>query len=172
MPTRSRRGFVPRRSRGAAPAWGMIQVTEQTLAPSAKALIGSFILSNPPLGETVLRTRVRISVRSDQAAAIEFQIGAFGMMVVTDTALGVGVTAIPGPADEGSDDGWFVHQAIVQGSRSSGISGVDYEIDSKAMRKVEEGYSIAIMAESSSVAGNGGFVILTSVRLLSKLTEG
>ena len=172
MATRSRRGFVPRRARRAAPAWGFIQITQTNVAASAKLLLGSFILSNPPLGETILRVRARISVQSDQVIAQEFQIGAFGMILVTDTALGIGLSAIPGPADDGGDDGWFVHQAIVQQSFSaSQPNPVVYDIDSKAMRKTEDGYSIAIMVENSALAGAGGFQICTSVRLLAKLTE-
>ena len=171
MARSARRGFVPRRTRRAAPAWGMIQITETIVAPSAKTLLGSFILSNPPLGETILRTRVRLSVASDQAAAKEFMIGAFGMILVTDTALGIGLSAIPGPADDGGDDGWFVHQPIVQQTLSTSQDVHIYDVDSKAMRKVEDGYSIAIMVENSALAGVGGFKICTSVRLLAKLTE-
>jgi len=171
MPTRSRRGFVPRRTKRAAPSWGMIQITQQTVAPSAKVLLGSFILSNPPLAETILRTRIRLAVSSDQVSSKEFMIGAFGMIVVTDTALAVGLSAIPGPADDGGDDGWFVHQPIVQDTLSNSQGEHVYDIDSKAMRKIEDGFVIAIMVENSALAGVGGFTISTSVRLLAKLTE-
>jgi len=171
MATRSRRVAVRRSGGRSAPSWGMIQITQQTIAASAKLLLGSFILSNPPLGETVLRTRCQLWVGSDQTATDEFQIGAFGLMVVTDAAIAIGTTAIPGPADDGGDDGWFVHQAIVQKFIPGATNVMAYTIDSKAMRKVEDGYAIAIMVENSALAGVGGLTISTSVRMLTKLTE-
>ena len=171
MPIRSRRGFAPRRTKRAAPAWGHVEIIETTIAASSKVLLGSFILSNPPLGETVLRVRVRISVITDQTAAREAQLGAFGMIVVTDLAVAAGAASIPGPSTDGADDGWFLHQAIVGQNPLVTFGGVHYDIDSKAMRKVEDGGAIAIMVENSAGAGVGGFKILTAVRLLAKLTE-
>ena len=172
MARSARRGFAPRRTKRAAPAWGYTQsATELTIASDTKVLLGSFILSNPPLGETILRTRCRLWVRSDQAAAIEPQTGAFGLIVVTDRAVAAGAASIPGPATDGGDDGWFVHQQIIQASASTGISGVGYEIDSKAMRKVEDGGEIAIVIENLSPTVATGFIISFSVRLLAKLTE-
>ena len=109
MAARSRRGFVPRRAKRAAPAWGYVEIPNTIVAAGNKTLLGTFILSNPPLGETILRTHIRLWVGSDQVAVAEFQQGAFGMMVVTDRAAAAGAASIPGPFTDGGDDGWFVH---------------------------------------------------------------
>ena len=169
MAARSRRGVAPRRVKRAAPAWGYVEIIKTVIAPGAKLLLGSFILSNPPLGETVLRTRARIFVISDQVATDEDQTGVFGMIVITDRAAAAGAASIPGPSTDGGDDGWFVHQLIVQSFIPGGESGHAYDIDSKAMRKVEDGGVIAIMVENSHVTL--GLGIITAVRLLAKLTE-
>ncbi len=42
---------------------------------------------------TIVRTYLEVAVRSDQAAAIEQQITAVGMAIVSDQAVAVGVTA-------------------------------------------------------------------------------
>ena len=146
-------------------------MTQTSVTGSNKVLLGSFILSNPPLGETILRTRIRLDVTSDQAAAAEFMVGAFGLIVVTDRAIASGAAAIPGPATDGGDDGWFVHQSINQSHALAGGGVRTYDIDSKAMRKVEDGGEIAIMVQNAGLAASGGFLITTSVRLLAKLTE-
>ncbi len=172
MARRSRVGFAPRTRKRAAPAWGFLGATSTAaVAADSKVLLGSFVLSNPPLGETILRTRAQLWVSSDQDSVIENQIGAFGMIVVTDRAIAAGAASIPGPYTDGGDDGWFVHQPFVQRNAASGVvtSGVIYEIDSKAMRKVEDGGEIAVMVENASVTH--GILVIFAVRLLAKLTE-
>ena len=93
-----------------------------------------------------------ISVGSDQISTIESQSGAFGMIAVSDLAITAGVVSIPSPVTEGNDDGWFVWQPFVQtieGSTSASHSE-QYDFDSKGMRRIQEGFTIAIVAENSS----------------------
>ena len=164
------RGFAPRARKSSAPAWGFLGVaTHSVIGASSKVLLGTFILSNPPLGETVLRTRARLSVITDQAVAAEQQIGAFGLIVVTDRAAAAGAVSIPGPFTDGGDDGWFVHQIISQQNGLSGLTDAQYDIDSKAMRKIEDGGEIAIMVENGGTSH--GFNFIFAVRLLAKLTQ-
>ena len=121
--------------------------------PATKILAALFVLDNPGISETIRRTRGLISVSSDQIAAAEDQVGAFGLMKVNDIAAAVGAASIPGPFTDGNDDGWFVHQFFCQrGSAvvASGDLSVQYEIDSKGMRTIEEGFSIAVMIENAS----------------------
>ena len=56
---------------------------------------------------TVVRTRFKYMVISDQAAAIEIQAGAIGMAVVSDQSVAVGVTAVPTPITDMGSDLWF-----------------------------------------------------------------
>ncbi len=121
----------------------------ETLAASSQTL--SAVLSAGALllrPFTVLRTHMLLTVRSDQQAAIENIIASFGMIVVTSQAAGIGVTAIPSPSSISGDPDadWFVWQALqneffidINGTDGIGVdgsNGVQYTIDSKAMRKV------------------------------------
>ena len=141
-------------SRGRRPGgtWGRNLSALQTTVPAAsKVLVGSFALSTPGIGETVRRTLGEVGISSDQTGAIEQQLGAFGCIVVTDTALAAGVASLPGPATESSDDGWFVWQGLMRrGDASLTAPIIDvFKFDSKAMRRNEEGFSVALVAENT-----------------------
>ncbi len=150
------RAIQPKRS-GTNWARGVFAGTPTTLAAGTKSLVASVTLSNAGIGETVRRTRGVFSITSDQNSVQEQQVGAFGFIVVTDTALGVGITAIPGPATDRNDDGWFVWESFCQISGATAGGTISllqpaipqvYHFDSKAMRRVEEGYSIAGVVEN------------------------
>ena len=119
-----------------------------TVAPSTKVLLGSFSPSVAGINETVRRTRGLISIVSDQTSVIETQAGAFGMVMVTDLAIAAGAASIPGPITDASDDGWFVWQAFFQSGLQTSFN--NYEFDSKAMRRMQDGYSAAIMVENAN----------------------
>ena len=165
-----RRRSFPTRQRNATD-WGRTLIANTTIGGSTKVLLGSFILANPGIGEVIRRTRGRFHVISDQGSVTEQQDGALGMIVVTDTALAVGITAIPGPVTDANDDGWFVWEPFTQVSQltlgasfTSGGTTLQYEFDSKAMRKVAHGFSMAIVLESN-VSGcefGVGMSLLTS----------
>ena len=94
------------------------------------------------------------------------------MAVVTNRALAAGAGSLPQPVSDGDDDGWFVWRPIVQSSVfviGASIQSQVYEIDSKAMRRVEDGYAIAIMFENNTtlVASTTGLVIATGISMLS-----
>ncbi len=120
---------------------------------------------------TVIRTRARISLVSDQTAATELARGAYGRMVVSDQASGVGATAIPFPVNN-SDAPWFVWEPILHnfvvntavGFESPG--GTITEIDSKAMRKVGNNEDLVSMFELVSA---NGCIISVVGRTLVKL---
>jgi len=58
---------------------------------------------------TVIRSYVSILVVSDQAAAIEKQLGAIGIVVVSEQAFAIGVTAIPTPITDAGSDLFLLH---------------------------------------------------------------
>ncbi len=120
---------------------------------------------------TIVRTRGRIFLRSDQLATSEDYDVAYGMTVVTDQASAVGVTAIPTPINEMESD-WFVYEQLVgrfsfATSAAFNESGVGKDFDSKAMRKVDLGSDMVVVAEPSAVAD--GQVLWDSFRMLIKL---
>ena len=164
------RNRVARRSSPSNRAWGGISDLANAIGGSSKVLLGSLTLSNPGIDETMLRVVGVLSVLSDQVAASEVQHGAFGMIVVTDTALAAGAASIPGPVTDIADDGWFVHVPFV--NQFSLLSSVGFEgnsstsryFDFKSKRIVHDGQSIAIMVEN---IGGTGFTFNTILRVLS-----
>ncbi len=125
--------------------------TPTTLAVSTKVLLATISLSNPGLAETVRRTRGLIQVTSDQGSAFENQSIAYGMIVVNDLAIAAGAASIPGPVTDEDDDGWFVWVPVMSAGAAVNANDVGrIEFDSKAMRRVEEGFSVAVMAENAS----------------------
>ena len=125
------------------------------IAASTKLFLSAFTLDNPGIGETIRRTVGLVNISSDQSAAVETPVAAFGMVVVSDAAAAIGVTALPGPITEASDDGWFVWQALVttQGADTSRNNNI-FNFDSRAMRRVEQGFQIALMIETGATFGS------------------
>jgi len=118
---------------------------------------------------TVVRSHFVIGVESDQAAAIEQQQIGFGIAVVSDQAVAVGVTAVPTPIADMASNFWLLHQ-LLYGDASTltdrTIPMVSRQIDSKAMRKVELGQDIVIVAETGS--GSDGALVTVGGRMLVK----
>ena len=146
----------------------LVSVGFTTVATSTKSLLAS--LSAATLGviapSTVVRTRGMITVTSDQGAAIEDQIGSFGMAFVNEVARALGVTALPGPTTDVLFDGWFVHQFFQQaGIRADDPVGRTYVIDSKAMRKFDSDLGLVFMCENT---GAHGLNIAVQLRMLIK----
>ena len=140
------------------------------VVPAAtKVLLVVVALSNPGINETIRRTRGLVSIASDQTAAPEDQNGAFGAMVINDLAVAAGAASIPGPVTDANDDGWFLWVPFVRSFPAvNGIESREYQFDSKAMRRVEEGFAIAFMVENASATD--GFNIACGISLLSSLS--
>jgi len=105
---------------------------------------------------------MELALRSDQAAAIELQVGAMGIAVVSDQAVAVGVTAVPTPITDMASNLWLLHQLIFADEsnltdRTRPQAAVS--IDSKAMRKVEVGQDIVLALEVSAIGGGAQFTV-------------
>ena len=170
MPARRRMqssGRQPGRTnwgRLASPAW-------VTVAAATKVLFVPFLLDNPGISETIRRTRGRFGFHSDQGAGLEELSGAFGAVIVTDAAAAIGITAIPGPVTDASDDNWFLWESFM-GNLSNNVGGniastnvPMVAFDSKAMRKVETGFQVAFVVENASATTGLNFIM--SISLLS-----
>ena len=144
-----------------------------TLNPSATGTL-IFSLNAAALAFTpftIVRSHFELQLRSDQAAAIEQQSIGFGIAVVSDEAVAVGVSAIPTPIANAASDLWFLHRflfgdesALTDRTRSATRAS----IDSKAMRKVSEGQDVAVVVESSAAVG-GGTTLDVAGRMLIKV---
>ena len=119
---------------------------------------------------TIVRSRFTLMLRSDQSAVVENQGAAFALAVVTEQALGIGVTAVPTPVTDLGSDQFFLHQImwahqndVAQQSNPAAI----YEVDSKAMRKVGENDELYSTGEFTNTAQ--GCVLHSAGRMLIKL---
>ena len=130
--------------------------TEQSLAASTFSIfatLGATALAARPF--TIVRTIGLLSVRSDQAAAIEFASGAIGGLVVSDKATALGATAIPDPVTEVESDLWFLYEQWIAGGEASTNAGFpvfSVKFDSRAQRKVQEGEDVAFVIANASAA--------------------
>ncbi len=121
---------------------------------------------------TIIRTRGAWGVRSDQSAASENQFVNYGSIVVSDQAVAIGVTAVPTPVTDDQSSWIHFEQHVGHFLFVSGI-GVDpraimqHQIDSKAMRKVEEGQDLINVLENSGISN--GAQVVTFQRVLIKL---
>ena len=121
---------------------------------------------------TVIRTVGMFAARSDQIAASEDAMAAVGMAVVSDAAVAVGVTALPGPITDEDSDLWYMYDTVAPGcflASSIGFASPAFQyryFDSRGQRKVEDGQDIAVMLE----AGSGvGVAVWLKFRMLVKL---
>ncbi len=125
-------------------SWFEFQPVEATLVAVGGTIFFSLNAAALALRPfTVVRSRFLVSIASDQVAASETQVGAVGLAVVSDQANAIGVTAVPTPITDMGSDLWFVHQLLYNEMIFGSAIGFQtqaqriYEIDSKAMRKVD-----------------------------------
>ena len=122
---------------------------------------------------TIIRTRGHVWIGSDQTTSSEDPFGAFGMAIVSDQVVAVGVTAVPTPFTEDDSDYWFVHDYFAQGLRVLDATGaswaglIDTPFDSKAMRKVNPDESCIFVLENGS--SSHAFDFLVKFRQLIKV---
>ncbi len=165
MAARARRSVVARKIVNYS--WAVLGTAAPVVVPAAtKVLLGSFILATA-FEETLVRVRGMLHIGSDQAGAVEAQIGAFGFIRVTDTALAVGVTAIPSPVFNADDDGWVLWQPFAQsGLIAAGRDGERYMLDTKAQRIVRESQALAVVIENAHATA--GLQVMFQLRALAR----
>ncbi len=146
---------------------GYVDVAAGAKAVLATVTVAGLVSVGPG---TVVRSRGFISTRTDQNAASEDQIGAFGIGFVNSVAGTLGITALPGPVTEALWDGWFVHQFFADRFTRGDTTGFTsrtqtLEIDSKAMRKFDQDQNMVLMVENG---GLNGLAINIQMRFLIK----
>ena len=120
---------------------------------------------------TVTRLVGSIWVQSDQNAAVEVPFGAFGLIVVMETAVTAGVASLPLPFTQAENDGWFAHGFFAaEGSASTNVGRPleRHSFDFRSQRKVEEGMDIAVVLQNGSALDGLNYVI--QFRMLIKLS--
>ena len=141
-----------------------------TIAAASTAVtlttMGVGILALRPF--TIIRTRGVWSIRSDQTASIENQILGLCMSVVTEQAIAIGVTAVPTPGADAASDAFYVYEVLYQRTPIAGEQPMRFAtFDSKAMRKVEDGFDSPMVVETG--AASNGLVVEVQFRQLLKL---
>ena len=168
------RSYAPRFQAGERrkTVWiGSADVTAYTTVPldtvTLLQSLAASVLALRPF--TVTRTVGQLSVVSDQVASVERGFGAMGMAVVSDQAVGVGVTAVPAPISNKESDLWFQYQfaSSPMGTGLLGAGPQTWEFDSRGQRKVQDGEDIVILFENGSSIF--GLDVLIQFRMLLKL---
>ena len=125
---------------------------------------------------TVIRTRGIVLISSDvgDTAGEPYQVN-YGRAIVSDQATAIGVTAVPTPDTDSGSDLWYVYEAIAQQGGFNTAVGFDFNagieriIDSKAMRRVDDGQDLISVVEGAGAATSEGSLVVTFARSLIKL---
>ena len=176
---------TPRRQTGwgGGPASGTDGAAGSLITVSSSVL-GS-VVSTPTIdGLTLVRTRGEFMFRLLTASvAGDGYFGAVGLAIFNDTALAAGVGSVNTPITDEAWDGWLWHRyfaCLAQGAitaagsslsagQQEGVSAaVRVEVDSKAMRKIPVGMSLAVVLQVTEDATAVGVWSFNS-RTLSKL---
>ncbi len=167
----ARRVIRPARGPKRLTSWFQFVHVENTITAAGGTIyytLNSAALALRPF--TVVRPHFELHLRSDQASAIEHQAAAFGIAIVSDQATAIGVTAVPTPATDMGSDLWFLQQnlfadesALTDRTRSSS----KVSVDSKAMRKVDIGQDMVVVAELASPSS--GFILGVAGRMPAKV---
>ncbi len=137
-----------------------------SVAAAGATLINSF---SPAERVTVIRNRGQVSIIPEVVSADIEIVGAYGEMVVTNEAFAAGVGSMPEPFTDGDAD-WCVWRSFSYRFEFVDATGVNFpnwnfEVDSKAMRKMGPNKVYVAIAESQA----GAFQISAPVRTLVKL---
>ncbi len=152
---------------------GSVPTVLTNVVANSKVLLLSFTNSDDE-DLTLRRVRGLLQVQSDQVAASEIQVGALGGGIFSSAAITAGVASLPDPVMDVSDDIWSVYTHIGQTLQFISAVGIRpdfstlYEVDSKAMRKMPDGYSFAFVVANDSAVG--AFQVSLGVRLLFSFT--
>ena len=138
-----------------------------SIGTASKVLLASTAGFGLGTAGTIVRTRGWLSIRPTVENTSISLDGAFGIAVVSGTAVALGITAIPGPFTDDDWSGWLVHQYwgyrfLVSTAVGTELPALNFEIDSKAMRKVGGDEGIVLVGESRV----GGVQVLSHMRLL------
>ena len=173
-----RRGFHPQRGVRRKTDWGLgPEDVDGNLSASGSSLWSGSVILVDESEVTLVRVRglMHMLLIATSTVGTGF-FGASGLMLVTNEAFAVGITAMPLPLTDEAFDGWLWHHywdvravsaTIGDGGHAAAISQ-RVVIDSKAMRVWDSGHTLVGVHEVvESVAGQ--VEIQASSRTLVKL---
>ena len=169
----ARRGFNQARGSRRKRGWeeGPGSITAVVAQPTANGitLLGNgqeFQFDGDPL------VRIRGSLQMHLTAATGINDGfhcAMGIALASQNAFGVGVTALMSPLDDIEWDGWIYHRVFdLHGllTTASGMTEIQFEIDTKAMRKLKAQDTIYAVLQHIETGTATADVWMTSRMLL------
>ena len=182
FPRTSGRSQRRKTSWSVGPQSGTEGIPATTISSSISAVggVGVAVLED---GLTLVRTRGEAVLQLVTAAAAgDGFAGALGIANVTSNAIGVGITAVPTPITDDNWDGWLYHRffALISSGAITANAATDtdqvlptsgslrFEIDSKAMRKVNSDTSLIFVIQVSLV-GTASMFWSANSRMLFKL---
>ncbi len=160
----SRRGA--RRGTRSPTDWTGIVVPENALASSSKVLLGSFAPSAGSGHETVVRVVGRFAHHCPSPGVGGTLV--VGLGVFSDASIAAGIGSLPDPVTDIADDLWTT--IIPMPYAGATINHGRFDVDSRGMRKVEEGQQLAIIAANAvgvSIEFSGYLRILAKVAIRS-----
>jgi len=152
-----------------------------TIATTFSASTTSVIGGGVTVGENgITLVRLRGSLQAFLKTADQANGGfhmVFGIGIASSDAFAVGVSALPNPGDDPQWPGWLywrvfdIHawsSTLSESYGPSGLASIQFEVDSKAMRKL--GLNEVIFASCQSIeAGNSTASVFFESRTLVKL---
>ena len=131
-----------------------------TVIGIAKAAYSFFVVLGNTDAATLVRSRGSVIIRASAAAAGDSLVrGAFGMIVVSEDAANIGVTALPGPLSDIEND-WYVWAPFTMAFDNT-LTEFDSAyfdrvvFDSRGMRKLKQGDGlVSILEVESDLAGD------------------
>ena len=153
--------------------WQAITPFPNVTVGITQVILGSLSLALGSVVEaTVLRCRGALLCHAVPDAAGDAGVLGLGIMVVRTSAALVGGVSVPGPIDDDGSDSWLWHQYVpfdaINATGAVNLLGslvARVEIDAKAMRKLPEDSTVALIGQMSAglfstVEVGGGMRIL------------
>ncbi len=174
-----RRGIFRSRGQKTPTDWiAFASPTQATLTSDGDPqILNTLSITDPGIGtQTIVRVRGSVYFRH-AAGAVGEQFVAAGLCLCLDQEVNAGVTAMPHPIADADDDRWMWHRSTVVGRRVGPGNTADIddlffdraELDSKAMRKWDNKWSICLIGENDSLSGTAQSVFGSAwVRVLLK----
>ncbi len=161
----TRSSFVPSKGKRLTEWLSIVSLADLSVGATTQLIVASFSAASLAtiFPFTIIRVRGIVTVRV--AAASTQSFGALGLAVVTEQARAAGAASLPGPMTNSSGEQWLMYQALMSntGTVLDSRHMFVYEIDSKAMRKVEDNEAIVLMVENG---GSATFRVAVNLRIL------
>ena len=154
------RSRVVTRSQKRQAAWADIALFSRLNALGTAASLGSaFTAVGITERLTVARIRGTVSAHLDVGAALDAYTLGCGIIIVKDEAVAAGIASMPGPL-LGLEQSWIWHHIFSLGPAATGTTdgaqillNQTIELDTKAMRKMQDGDTLAFVWEGSQDNG-------------------